>query len=31
MIDWLLNLPVPWLALIIFVATYLGAAGVISL
>jgi hypothetical protein len=28
MADWLLDLPVPWLALIIFVATYLGAAGI---
>lgn len=28
MIDWLLNLPVPWLALIVFAATYLGATGV---
>ena len=28
MADWLLNLPVSWMALIVFVATYLIAAGV---
>jgi hypothetical protein len=26
--DWLLNLPVPWMALIVFLTTYLMAAGV---
>ena len=26
--DWLLNLPVPWMALVIFLATYLIAGGV---
>ena len=26
--DWLLNLPVSWIALIVFVATYLIAGGV---
>jgi hypothetical protein len=28
MSDWLLNLPVPWMALVVFVATYLIAGGV---
>ena len=28
MSDWLLNLPVPWMALIVFVITYLIAGGV---
>ena len=28
--DWLLNLPVSWMALIVFVATYLIAGGVCS-
>ena len=28
MIDWLLNLPLPWLALVVFAATYLVAAGI---
>ncbi len=28
MSDWLLNLPVVWLALVVFAATYLAAAGV---
>ena len=28
MTDWLLNLPVQWMALVVFAATYLGAAGV---
>jgi hypothetical protein len=26
--DWLLNLPVPWMAVVIFAATYLFAAGI---
>ena len=28
MTDWLLNLPMPWLALVVFAVTYLGTAGV---
>jgi hypothetical protein len=26
--DWLLNLPVPWMAVVVFAATYLFAAGI---